>query len=390
MLKTKNNTIINSKGREVFLRGVNLGGWLMMEGYILHGRNIAEKIFKKEFKKRYGRKELDDFSGLYRNNFIQESDFKNISSLGFNCIRLPFNFSVLEGGRIDILKKALKCCEKYNIRCILDMHAAPGAQNEDWHADSEGKAELWTNRKYQQRFFELWELLADTFKDSETVAGYDVLNEPVIKTPDAGKILRKLYMELVKRIRAVDKSHIIFLEGNTWSQVLEHIGEPFGENLSYSAHFYHPLEFTFNFQRGLRYPGNILGEQWGRDTIKRRLEAYYNCSKKWGIPIFLGEFGVNSRDGYYGEYEWLKDVISCFRDFKFHWTYWTYKAAANSAFPDGIYRYLGNPAWINRQGPVYGWENYYILWEKHKEDIVKSWKTDNFIKNEPLVDVLTE
>ncbi|PJC47617.1 MAG: hypothetical protein CO035_06010, partial [Candidatus Omnitrophica bacterium CG_4_9_14_0_2_um_filter_42_8] len=46
-----------------------------------------------------------------------------------------------------------------------------------------------------------------------------------------------------------------------------------------------------------------------------------------------------------------------------HWAYWTYKAMANSAFPDGIYQYLGNPSWINRQGPVYGFENFYTLWK---------------------------
>ncbi|MDP2921041.1 MAG: cellulase family glycosylhydrolase [Candidatus Omnitrophota bacterium] len=388
MLKTKNTLIINSEGKEVFLHGVNLGGWLMMEGYILQGRNIAEKVLKKEFKKRYGQKELDNFSSLYRNNFIQESDFKNIASLNLNCIRLPFNYRVLEEDRIDLLDKAVDFCEKYNIYCILDMHAAPGSQNEDWHADSEGKAELWTNNKYQERFFELWELAADKFKGRDIIAGYDVLNEPVIRTPDAGKVLRKLYMSLVKRIRAIDKGHIIFLEGNTWSQVLEDIGEPFSENLSYSAHFYHPLEFTFNFQKGLKYPGDILGEQWARDTIKRRLEIYYNHSKKWNIPIFLGEFGVNSRDGYYGEFEWLKDTISCFRDFKFHWTYWTYKAAANSVFPDGIYQYLANPLWVNRQGPVSGWENFYDLWDSHKEKIAESWKTENFTKQESLANLL--
>jgi len=390
MLKTRNNGIVNSDGNEVCLRGVNLGGWLMMEGYILHGKNIAEKIFKKEFKKRCGQKELDSFSHLYRNNFIQESDFKNIASLNLNCVRIPFNFSIIEYGRMDALEKAVDYCEKYSIYCILDMHAAPGSQNEDWHADSDGRAGLWTNNKYQKRFFELWETLADRFKDRAIIAGYDVLNEPVINVPDAGRILRKLYMGLVKRIRSIDKGHIIFLEGNTWSQVFEDIGEPFSENLSYSAHFYHPLEFTFNFQRGLRYPGYILGEQWNRDTIKRRLETYYNHSKKWNVPIFLGEFGVNSRDGYYGEFEWLKDTISCFRDFKFHWTYWTYKAIANSVFPDGVYQYLANPLWVNRQGPVSGWENFYDLWDVHKEKILESWKTENFTKNRSLADILNE
>jgi len=390
MLIVKNASIVNSEGKQVFLRGVNLGGWLMMEGYILHGRNIAEKIFKSEFKKRHGQKELDSFTSLYRNNFIKESDFENISSLGFNCVRLPFNYRLLEEKNgLKVLKNAVKLCEKYNIYCILDMHAAPGCQNEDWHADSDGKAELWTGNKNQEKFFGLWEMLASEFKDESMAAGYDILNEPVIKTPDAGKILRNFYTKAVKRIRKIDKNHIIFLEGNIWSQVLEHIGEPFTDNLSYSVHFYHPLEFTFNFHRNLRYPGNVLGEYWDVNTIRKRLEGYYDYSRKWDVPIFVGEFGVNSRcAACCGELAWVKDILRCFKEYEFHWTYWTYKAVANSAFPDGIYRYMANPAWINRQGPVYGFENFYTLWESHKKEIAESWKTFNFTKEEQLLNLI--
>jgi endoglucanase len=391
MLKTKNNTIVDSKGRKVFLHGVNLGGWLMMEGYILHGRNIAERIFKAEFKKRWGQKELDSFTKLYRNNFITEADFKNISSLGFNCIRLPFNYRLIEKeDGLKILKKAVSLCEKYRIYCILDMHAAPGSQNEDWHSDSDGKAELWGNKAYQEKFFKLWELLAGTFKDKQIVAGYDVLNESVIKTSDASKKLRGLYVKLVKRIRAIDKNHIIFLEGNLWGQRLEDIGSPFADNLSYSIHYYPPLEFTFNFYHGLKYPGDIMGEYWDADTIRKQLKGYYNYSKKWKVPIFTGEFGVTSRypAGCCGELAWVKDTLKCFKEFGFHWTYWTYKAVGNNAFPDGIYQYLGNPLWVNRQGPVYGFENFYGLWKKHKKEIAESWKTKNFTENKALSNLL--
>lgn len=390
MLTIKDANIINSEGRQIFLHGANLGGWLMMEGYILQGRNIPERIFKREFKKRWGQKELDRFAELYRNNFIQESDFKDISSSGFNCVRLPFNYRLLEEKNgLTILKNAVKLCKKYDIHCILDMHAAPGSQNEDWHADSEGKAGLWASKKNQERFFRLWEILADEFNAESAVAGYDILNEPVIKSVDAGKILRNFYIKAVKRIRDIDKNHIIFLEGNIWSQVLEHIGEPFADNLSYSVHFYHPLEFTFNLHKGLKYPGNIMGEYWDINRIRKRLEGYYSYSRKWNVPIFAGEFGVNSRcPGCYGELAWAKDTLKCFKEFGFHWTYWTYKAIGNSVFPDGIYRYLANPAWINRQGPMYGFENFYALWRGHKKEITESWKTPNFTKENQLLNLL--
>jgi len=268
------------------------------------------------------------------------------------------------------------------------MHAAPGCQNQDWHADSDGKAGLWTDSKSREMFFNLWEMLADEFKEEDAVAGYDILNEPVIKTPGAGKTLRDFYVKAVRRIRKIDKNHIIFLEGNIWSQVLEHIGEPFAKNLSYSVHFYHPLEFTFNFEKGLRYPGRMFAERWDISMLNRRLEAYRGYSSKWDVPIFVGEFGVNSRDGFYGELKWVEDILKCFNEHKFHWTYWTYKAIANSVFPDGIYRYLGNLLWVNRQGPVYGFENFYTLWESHKKEITKSWETPNFTKDKQLLNLL--
>ena len=396
-LKTKNNSIVDSKGKEILLQGVNLGGWLMMEGYILYGRNIPEGLFKAEMLRRFGMKEVDIFTKLFRDNFVKELDFKNIKELGFNCIRLPFNHKLIEKQDrkfslnkegIDLLKKVISWCEKYNIYCILDMHAGPGSQNEDWHSDSAGKALLWTDKKCQERFFKLWEHLAENFKDKAIVAGYDILNEPVIRK-NAKKLLRPFYKEAVGRIRNIDKNHIIFLEGNLWSQDLEDIAEPFTDNLSYSAHFYHPLEFAFNFHRGLRYPGKIFREYWDIDTIRSRLEGYHNYSIKWNVPIYIGEFGVNYRCGnYFGELKWLEDTLKCFNEFKFHWSYWTYKAVANSVFPDGLYQYNKNPAWINRQGPIYGWENFYTLWKRHKKEIIASWETENFIENKLIAEIL--
>ncbi|MFA5388183.1 MAG: glycoside hydrolase family 5 protein [Candidatus Omnitrophota bacterium] len=397
MLKTKDSAIIDSMGKKIILRGVNLGGWLMMEGYILYGRNISEKSFKAEMARRWGGKELENFTREFRNNFIKEEDFKNIANLGFNCVRLPFNHKLIENqdknhsinkNGIGLLKKAVSWCKKRDIYCILDMHAAPGSQNQDWHADSDGEMSLWKDKKCRERYYRLWEELAENFKGEEGVAGYNILNEPVIKKGGAG-ILRPFYKEAVKRIRAVDSGHIIFLEGNIWSQRLEDIGEPFADNLSYSIHFYHPLEFTFNFHRDLSYPGRINGETWNFKKIKEILGTYHGYSKKWNVPVFAGEFGVNSRCGKCsGELEWVRDTLECFKEFGFHWTYWTYKAVSNSVFPDGIYQYTANPPWISRQGPVYGFENFYTLWKGHKNAIIGSWKTEGFKKNEPLANLL--
>lgn len=398
-LSSQGNSIVNSKNKSILLRGVNLGGWLMMEGYILHGRNIPEKAFKQRLIKSYGKKETESFMDEFRSSFIQEDDFRNISDLKLNCIRLPFNFRLIENEKrpfeynekgIDYLEKALGWCEENNIYCILDMHAAPGSQNHDWHSDSNGEADLWSNKAYQERFFRLWEFIADRFKDRSIVAGYNVLNEPVIKKAPKGT-LRNFYKETVKFIRKVDKKHIIFLEGNLWSRVLEDIGEPFDSGLSYSIHYYDPVDFTHNTRRGLKYPGTMNGEYWDRGRIQRDLERYYKLGRKWSVPIFLGEFGINHKyTAGNGKLEWLKDVLFLCNEYDFHWTFWTYKTIANSLFPSGLYQCMSNPTWINRMGPVCGWETYYTLWKRHKNEIIESWKTEYFRKNPKLINLISQ
>ena len=341
--------------------------------------------------KNYGKKGVENFEYAFRNSFITEDDFRRISNLGLNCVRIPFNFRLIKREKgFDFLEKALAWGKRYNIYCILDMHAAPGAQNQDWHSDSSGKAYLWTDKVYQRRFFKLWESLADRFKDNSIIAGYNVLNEPVLRKIPKGT-LRTFYKETVKRIRKVDKKHIIFLEGNFWSRILEDIGEPFADNICYSIHYYDPLDFTHNFRKGLSYPGLINGEKWNKKRINRDLEAYYKLSKKWNVPILLGEFGINFKCGKCdGELNWLKDVLELCEEYKFHWIYWTYKTIANSIFPSGLFQYLLNPPWVNRMGPVYGWENYYALWKKHKKDIIKSWSTEYFTENKLIINLLLQ
>ena len=106
--------------------------------------------------------------------------------------------------------------------------------------------------------------------------------------------------------------------------------------------------------------------------------------------MFVGEFGVNFRGGYFGELDWLRDCLEIFEEWGFSWTYWTYKAVANSVFPDGLIQYRENPPWVRREGPVYGWENYYDLWGKNKREIIQSLNSENFSENKEIIDILKE
>lgn len=390
LLKVRQGRIVDERGKEVILRGLNLGGWLLMEGYLLGGSNIPESAFKSEFLKRWAREGLRELEDAFRKNFIQEYDIKNIRDLGANCMRIPFNFRLVEkrpyvynAEGIAYLDKLTAWCSKYRIYCILDLHAACGSQNPDWHADSQGKALLWEDRGYRARTIKLWEFLVKRYKDERAICGYDLLNEPVLKRNT--NLLRRFYKELIYAIRKIDKNHIIFLEGNLWAQDIKLLEGLKDENLSFSIHFYQPLDFVFNFQPYLSYPGKLQGQIWDKKRLRNNLKNYYKISKRCQVPIFVGELGVNLRcKDCFGELIWLRDTLDIFKEFRFHWTYWTYKAIATSIFPNGLYQYLDNPPWVNRQGPIFGWENLYRLWKKNKSKIISSWRTENFVINRSL------
>jgi aryl-phospho-beta-D-glucosidase BglC (GH1 family) len=374
----QHKTAILRGDRPVHLKGVNFGGWLMMEAYFVQAPNLAQQLFEKEFAKQCGTKALAGLMEKFMDNFITEADFKQVASWGMNCIRLPFHYKVGQKAH-SYLDRAMAWARKYRVYLILDLHAAFGAQNPDWHSDSiNGRTELWAQKTNRHKTYALWENLADRYKEETIIAGYDVLNEPVLRDT---ALLNEFYRETIKAIRRCDKNHILFIEGNQWAQQIDGLDDFTDDNLAYSIHFYEPMEFAFNLIPFIRYP-------WpgcNKNALRRRMEGYYRFARKKQRPVYVGEFGVNYRQGLYNEHLYLRDELKSFNDFGFHWTYWTYKAVKNHMFPDGIYGYYPNSPWVHRQGPQSGWDCWGQLWSKHKNEMTGSWRTKAFGLNTQVI-----
>lgn len=77
---------------------------------------------------------------------------------------------------------------------ILDLHAAPGAQNCEEMGDSpDGIAHLWTEPAlYRQPTIDLWQSIAEHYRDEPAIGGYDIAT------------LRDFYVDVTAAIRAVD------------------------------------------------------------------------------------------------------------------------------------------------------------------------------------------
>jgi endoglucanase len=372
-LQVKGASIVDDRGRAVRLRGVNLGNWLLLEGYMLAGVNEPEHRIRGSVAAARGESAARTFFRKYQDVYIQRQDLRLIKSWGFNVLRVPFNYRILDGNALHAGNGWRKLdwlaaeCAKAGLYCVLDMHAAPGAQNHDWHSDS---AALWTSARERRRMAELWGRIARRYKDAPAVAGYDILNEPIT---DDYKTLNALYRDCVAAVRDEGDRKIAFLEGPKYATDLEPLQVFDDPNLAYSVHFYEPHLFTFNWAMDLKYPGVIDGKKWDKKALDAILSRHASWARRHRKPILVGEFGVNTRcPCCHAEHAWVRDTLSLFERYGFHWTYWSYKVVSGHMHPGGLLRYTANPPWVNRHGVKIAWETYGGLSSKMRGEFVKS------------------
>jgi hypothetical protein len=200
-------------------------------------------------------------------------------------------------------------CEKNKIYLIFDMHGAPGGQGTDANISDYDtlKPSLWESEFNKLKLIALWKKLAERFKDSEWVGGYDIINEPNwaldgesyagcgCKNNDA---LWDLQQRIIEGIREVDQNHMVFISGNCWgnnyNSLEGHLLVKSDQNMVITFHKY----WNFNTDKALE---NIL-----------KLRNLYNK------PIWMGEGGENSNT-------WFADCISLLEKHNIGWSWWPVK-----------------------------------------------------------------
>ncbi|EIN04828.1 glycoside hydrolase family 5 protein [Punctularia strigosozonata HHB-11173 SS5] len=131
------------------IRGVNLGGWFVLEPWITPSmfENTGNDDIVDEFT--FGQLQDDDVALKALQNhwetWMTEEDFANMSAAGLNHVRLPVGYwsvpltssdtnfttsvSPYTPGAWPYILQALNWAKAHNIHVILDLHGAPGSQN---------------------------------------------------------------------------------------------------------------------------------------------------------------------------------------------------------------------------------------------------------------------
>lgn len=327
-LRVQGQEIVDQNGNNVILKGFGTGEMYNTEAYMLEwpdGGNgqalwyYGDTRIHETITTLAGSNVDQQFTSQWEANMLTDADVATWASWGVNSIRFSINYHWLSpqhGVYLDSgwakIDNFISLCKKHNIKVILCMHAAPGGQNPELMSDTpDGAPHLWTEPTiYQPWTIDLWQAIAQRYANEPAVAGYDLLDEPLLseKNPvSGGSTVRAFYLSVTGAIRSVDQNHIIFACGTNWC------GSPAGVKA---------ILPTWDTNMVL-----VFHKYWDTNNLAS-IQGYLNIRKQNNVPIWNGETGENTN-------AWAQGMSSLLEANNIGWSWWTIKKVNGTAGSGG-------------------------------------------------------
>lgn len=265
------------------MRGVNLGGWLILERWMtpslfagmgaddeygfMQAPGAAEKIER------------------HRKTFITEADFKWLQQNGINAVRIPVGYWLFEGDEpytptVKYLDWAMKMANKYHLKVLIDLHGLKGSQNGKDHSGQIGKSLWHRHTSYREETITILEKIAERYYDSPALWGIQLINEP--KYGWFQWKLRHFYHEAYKRLSAAARpgTVIVFHDGFTPRLMSGAIGGRPTHPVMMDVHWYHFGSVSYVWRSLTRY----LNVVKARPRLLKKLQAVQ--------PVIIGEWSL--------------------------------------------------------------------------------------------------
>ncbi len=271
------------------LRGINLGGWFVLEKWMTPSLFEGTKA-RNEFelsKTKQGRERIRK----HHDSFITKHDLDWLKSRGIKILRVPVGYWIFGDderyiGAIERLDWFMDTSLLMGFEVLLDLHAAPGAQNRAAHSGSgntvsDKHSTKWLNNSARQvDTIEILSRLAKRYRKYSHLWGIEMLNEPAVDLLGLklARFYRRAYLELIKVARP--GTRIVFSDGYAplrltncfWLMerpefpvVLDtHVYQVFGaanQKRTFDGHI-RRLRWTRRFLRFLRVSQPIIVGEW--------------------------------------------------------------------------------------------------------------------------------
>lgn len=369
-LHTQSNEIRNAAGQLVTLRGTNIGGWLVTEGWMCGQTDSGGRFALEQLEARFGTAQASTLINAWRDNWFTDRDMDNIQNYGFTLIRVPFSWRNLQDaqgnwsrdaqGNIDFSRFdwVVQEAAKRGLYVIFDFHVWPGQQLSYGNICQAGEP----GNTQRTQSAAIWSALATHFQGNGTIAAFDLINEPT-GSNDYYDAHRAFYAA----IRAADPNRMLVAE---WVNTADFSG----------------LGWTNTMCSG-HYPA---GNKADLSTFAANLSTHTEYSTLF--PCYVGECKSDDSSNVTQN---AAEMTQGFNHLGWAWTTWTYKAVNNGGW--ALFDYDGSMSynlatdsdssilskwtatlsqWQNPANPV----NYYL-----KTDILAGLQQGAAAINPPLV-----
>jgi aryl-phospho-beta-D-glucosidase BglC (GH1 family) len=316
---------------EGYQKGVNLGGWLS---------------------------QCDDTEETY-SSFIVEKDIETIAGWGMDHVRLPFDYELIEdkeGNPVESgyghIQDAIDWCGKYGLNMILDLHKTMGYSFDP----AFGEEGFFDSERLQERFYVLWERVAERFGKYEDRLAFEMLNEVTDK--EYCDLWNKISYECIRRIRAKAPT-IKILVGGYWNNSVDSVKDlaaPYDENIIYNFHCYEPLIFTHQGapwiptmdtsfrisidapykemdEAGVKYLQQVTTGFKGFAPEQTLTSEYFEkifaeaiaVAQERDVALYCGEYGVIDRVAPEEALKWYRKINEVFVKYGIGRSAWNYK-----------------------------------------------------------------
>lgn len=249
-------------------------------------------------------------------NYLGDHDFANLKRLKVTFVRLCVSPDLaLKDGKTNAavlphLDRAIDRLERAGIATLLDLH-------------DNGQLRLDGEKPRTAEFKAFWQDMARRYRGKKyNTLVFEPVNEPVFREKPEDWL--KLEGEVIGEVRAIDPKRTITATSNSWSGVDSFLKlKPRPEkNLIYTFHCYDPFFFTHQgatwagdeakAMKGLPFPSSPelvahlldgfeprfrgVAADYGKEKfdaayLKKRIGDAAEWGRKYGVPVFLGEFG---------------------------------------------------------------------------------------------------
>lgn len=390
-LRASGKKIINSDNQTIILKGVNLGQWLLMEGFMSgsNGNMTQSAMKRKLFSSGKTRAEIETYFDQYHANFITKADIDFLGEKGFNCVRLPLHYELFltdaqRESRLDVIyangtaketayntyKTNLQSwadnntlatssdidgfkiiddlvgwCKANNIYIVLDMHAVPGTVGDNVPITDEmmedfsfGGRDYFYDSKNREALHTIWDKISERYANEPTICMYDLINEPHNRP---GNTLFDLSSSEMTTLKNSYNTMIDAIRGNNDNTLILLQGGDFGNDYLSSGVSIYPSDLidddniVYNFHR---YRADNSKTAINNDTDNLSLLGTASTfSNTHNVPLFCGETGLDT------DYSRLSENLDHIEELGFGWTIWSLKSHVDRT--DMPFDIPGNNIW---------------------------------------------